>query len=276
MKILKFKGEVTKPSILIIAGTHGNETTPLLCLNYFLQDFSPEFLSDCYSGMTIVNGLNIQALHSGTREIKPDNISDLNRAFKSNEYEPVKIIKDLVAKHDIIIDIHSSPSIPEFVLIDIDENANSYVEWCKKAKVLYAARYSSADTIKKYSINKGKIGVTIELNGMDSPDFLSATKGQTILHNLIVAFEEIKFEKSEPSVLPMVEVRTHKEGLFVFKKELGECIKEGECFASLTGLDGEEIGKFKAPVKGYIIEGPDTSYYVKAGSKVALIQPYQK
>lgn len=261
------------PSILIVAGVHGNEITPLRTLMLFLKNKVASTLTPYYKKLTVLNGVNTSALSTGTREMKSGSKDDLNRLFEIDQPDPVKVIKDLVDTHDLIIDIHSSPNIPDFVLIDIDENADSYVEWCNKSMILYAARYSSANTIKRYAINKGKQALTIELNGMDKPDDGSAFNGISMLTKLIQNYSKVEFEKNPCTIKPMVELRSYIGGLFTFTKDLGSYVNEGEDIGVIQGLNGDVLTHIKTNTTGVIIEGPDTSYYVKGGSKVALIQP---
>ena len=96
--------------------------------------------------ITIINAINKNGIVKNTRDIPNSSTSDLNRMFN---YEVSVNIKEELEKqikeHDIIIDIHSSPKCDNFVLLNQDENTNSYVKYCIKNDINYLIRYSTAN-----------------------------------------------------------------------------------------------------------------------------------
>lgn len=201
-------------NVLVLTGVHGNEVTPVY-VGYNLVNMwkgSWGYKNDLskFKKLTILNALNTDGIRKNSRDIPCDSTNDLNRMFKVEKDEDITIddLQKIFDDNDVIIDVHSSPKCTEFVLINQDENANSYVEFCQKHEINYAIRYSDANTIKKYGLDKNKISFTIEINQMNYIDFDSAGKGTTLVNKIINNFESFEIKKEEPKYPEYMELYT--------------------------------------------------------------------
>jgi len=275
--IRTYKNEILPASadtrVLLISGTHGDERTPIECLNLFIRENCESLLDNSIvCSVTVCNGINPRAIHENTRSYEPKPSNDLNRAF-SDTYDPVKELKKLIDVNDIIIDIHSSPCCPEMVLIDNNRHASKIAYWCNQAKVPYLIRNFNGDTIKKYAFSKGKIGITFELNQMYYINETSAEQGAEYLVSLmdIPILEDVE-TTYEPSIL----VRSPFDGMIdvgAFASVID--VEKGTALANVYDFSSTKIGEILSPATGTYIYDLDGSY-IRAGNIIGYIQPKPK
>lgn len=281
--VVSFTGTGSR-RVLLIAGVHGNEVTPIECLRQFQwlleSETDSNIIFDNFSTLTILNAVNIPALREGTRETPSPKDGDLNR-FPSihNQDKMRSILMDQIAAHDVIIDVHSSPNCTEFILINQDQFAKAYVDFANQIGINYLVRYSHAHTIKTYSQSIKTAAFTVELNGMDRIDMVSASAGIVLLEKLINGLHKLDFSilgliPLEPEVPCHYEFKAHSEGLFTEKEtQLGQTLHGGEILGELTY--GERSGGrdvIYTGLPGKIIAGVDRSW-VRPGDVLYLIQP---
>jgi predicted deacylase len=260
--------------ILIIAGVHGNELTPVFAVGEMIRTSTFEELSDKFSKITFINGLNISGLRNNTREIFSDSSQDINRML-SNEtsIEYIEILKEHIEDSDVVIDIHSSPTCANFALIDIDEYAESIMDWCVESDIKCAFRYSGASTIKRYCLEKNKLSVTLELNRMNTIDKNSANDCIKMVRRLIEKSNNFNLKKCEPKISePMRELKTYQEGIINNYRKNGDYISEGSVVAEVFDFSMDKIGEIKAETSGWVVCQPSNDY-VKRGDVIMLIQP---
>lgn len=261
-------------NVLIIAGVHGDELTPVFAVGNMIKISAFEDMKDKFSKITFINGLNISGLRNKTREISSDSTQDINRML-SNEtpIEYTEILKKHIDKSDVVIDIHSSPTCANFALVDIDEYTESIMDWCVEADVKCAFRYSGANTIKRYCLEKGKLAVTLEINRMNTVDKSSADDCIRMVRWLVEKSENIVLEKREPKISePMREVKTYHEGIINHYKKNGEYVSKGAVVAEVFDFGMDKIGEIKPETSGWVVCQPNNDY-VKRGDTVFLIQP---
>ena len=195
-------------NILLIAGVHGDEITPIYALMLILKNINLLDLSKIKT-LTIINGINESGIEKHTRNIVNNHTDDLNRSFNDPHIDSILELKTLIDENDVIIDIHSSPSCIEFALIDIDEFTMSLKEWCDISLVPTAYRYSTANTIKRYSLLNNKLALTLEINKLDIIDIESAKNVIIHINNLLITVDEINLIKSDPNVNEIFELDTN-------------------------------------------------------------------
>ena len=187
------------PSTLIVSGVHGPEQLAVIAsLNMFRTFKSRHERGDMHGDMKILAGVNPYGLIHGTREFteepdrndyglvppapgatkKPERIygdpkGNLNRAFRTQPGDErctltgtIDEVKAHIAHADIVIDIHNSPLCHNCVLIDNGPYAKAYVKFCHEQGLDFMVRNGPTDTIKRYAIEQGRVGFTIELGGM--------------------------------------------------------------------------------------------------------------
>jgi predicted deacylase len=257
-------------NILILAGVHGDELTSIYC-NYLLSKH--DYSNFDFKKITIINSINKTGIIKNERIIPNTSTSDLNRMFSREDFDIKNILEIEINNHDIIIDIHTSPKCDNFVLLNQDETTNSYVNYCKKNNINYLIRYSSANTIKKYCIDLGKISFTLELNMMNYIDFKSAEEGKNIILN-IIKNNNIIIKEEEPNYDTYIELQTYKSGLFISEKKCGDIIKENDIIGSILDIDKHELFEIKCKYKGkYRIICFGATNYVDANNSICFLQP---
>ena len=269
-----YKGFNTQgKKIAILAGIHGNEINPIYTAMKLVRDSlltDLEVMKDL-SEITVVNTINKAGLMLNKRGIDKPRIDDLNRFFDSDESDVVGELKKVIDEHDVIIDLHASPNCTEFVLIDINEYTNSMIEWCVKAGVFYACRYSSNKTIKHYCQDKGKTSITYEMKGMNFIDEVIAHKTIEDIKSLIENVNKFNLEKTEPNIKEIVITSSYKDGLLLHSVNLGDIVNKNDVISRVANYKGDVVLEIKSPVNGRIISLSHS--YVCSGFNTALIQP---
>ena len=150
--------------ILIISGTHGNEYSAVEAGLYFKKYYANN------KNIKVIPFLNKSGLEANTREVQTYNTKDLNRSFSEEDTynECIKTIKEEIANHDVVIDIHNSYRCANFCLIDKGVNCSTISSICHESGVEYATRFSKGGTIKDYVNQYGKIGITYEFSSMQT------------------------------------------------------------------------------------------------------------
>jgi len=266
--------EKEKINILLISGVHGNELTSIKALSLFSKNNNFKYRS--IKTITCIHGINIEGIRKCVRDIPKDDNNDLNRMFK-DEFNPFEILKSHIEKNDIIIDVHSSYNLNECVLIDIDENASSIIRFCNKIGIPYCCRYSSNSTIKKYAFSQNKIGITLELNGMNNIDYQSAFEyGSRYIYNILSKIDLlIKFKQTldQVNIKPYVSQICNHEGIFEQNYINGDLIKENQTFGQIYDLDGSVVEDCLTTSSGRFLGGGNKGGYVKVGDEIGIIQP---
>lgn len=273
--IRKIKGDKTLgKDVLVIAGVHGDELTPVYAVASMLKNNVFDKLLNSVKSITVINGINISGLKNSSREIVSDTTQDLNRMLSNDTpIEYIDILKEHINNSDVVIDIHSSPTCADFALVDIDEYTESIMDWCTEADVLCAFRYSGANTIKRYCLEKGKLAVTLEVNKMNTVDKSSASNCVEIVRRLIRASPKFELVKREPKITePLREMKTYQEGIIDNYKKNGEYVYEGSVIAEVFDFAMDKIGEIKSETSGWVVCQPANDY-VKRGDTIFLIQP---
>lgn len=190
------------PRILVLAGVHGNELTAMKSAELFtgnLKYKEDRWFDDVpFGSITILNYINMYGLIHNTRETgNLENPLDLNRGYKESE-DIRSIIKNEIKEADIVIDIHSSPRIINAMFL-VDNGSKfprkSISKYCDLPIVVWNSNNS---TIKSYAMSLGKLGLTLETNGMEIIDEESAWMAFHALTNLLnnadTIWEEYKTE----------------------------------------------------------------------------------
>ena len=275
MNIKTYKGTGDK-NILILSGVHGDELTPIVSTNNLIKNIET-FYKDKkefharFGSLKIFSAINATGIAQNTREIPNDFTPDLNRKFNTRESFEDELF-ELINDADMVIDVHSSPNCTNFVLLNQDENTNSFVDFCNDNYIEYAIQYSAADTIKNYCLKNDKIGITVELNGKNYIDTKASEIGVSIILKFIIHDLEIK--KSVPKHNVMEEFKTYHEGLFIFNKECGNIINDGDYMGYVLNLnDFSEIKIYFTKKGSYRMICRDRSDYVSPNKIICMLQP---
>lgn len=291
--ITEIKGNTPEGKrILIITGIHGNEITSIYTGMMAVTTIGYDLKND-FAIVTIINGVNESGIQSGTREVSEKSANgDMNRmfhestvanvskhlkeAFTSNRlYESLSVLdlKTIISQYDIVIDIHTSADIHEFVLIDNNEYADSLASYLAIHNIPYCIRAFRGDTLKSYIFNQGKVGFTLELNGLETIDFDSARKGYEIVVNLIKAMADFQITKSH--IIPehdCLSIVSHYEGLITPLEAGKTFFEKGDLLFDIIDYNLNTIGMIVAPCRGRLISKVSRSY-TTVGADICLFQP---
>ncbi len=260
-------------NILIISGVHGNELSPIYS-TYLLNNYIQQHKIGDYNSLTIITGVSNNAIIENSRDLVNSHTNDLNRMFSNFNINEKELLKEYIDANDIIIDIHSSPNCTEFVLINQDENANSYVEFCKEIGVTYLLRYSNANTIKKFCLEKGKICFTLELNLLNYIDLVSSEKGVDIIINIINNINKFDYRNEYPVYNTYGELNTYYSGIFIPKIKCGTILDKGDYIGDIIDLDSLKLYPvlYTSNVSAMLI-CLGSSSYVDASHSIGYVQP---
>lgn len=217
----------------------GDEITPIYTISKMIKD--KLFNVDNINKLTILNGVNYTGIINSKREIITNTSTDLNRILTTEEYcNCADLLSENIENNDIIIDIHSSPSCTEFALVDIDEYTNSIKKWCDKSELTTTFRYSGANTIKRYCLEKGKMAITFEINMMKKIDFDSSNRTIKLINNLLMN-TDFKIYKSLPKVKEMRYLNTYTTGILLYNFKNGEYFKKGDILYTIFDFELKEL-----------------------------------
>lgn len=264
--IIKGTGEA---NILILAGVHGNELTPIYCAALLEQKLDSRKFKTC----TILNCINEYGIENNTRDFKP--ISDINRLF--SEQDNIKtVLGDEFKNKDLIIDLHSSPNISEFVLINNDDYTKLYVKFCIKHNINYVLWEGSKGSIKDYCNNTLYTPCfTIEMDGVAEVNPYSAKKSISIINTIIDNIGKLKFKSTKSkkhSFKPLEYIKAPCDGIYIDIGDITDDIfdqQECEYIDTVTGEIIEETLVFSDPSR--VIQF--LSGYHRQGDTLYLIQP---
>lgn len=280
-------------NVLIIAGVHGNELTAMNVCNDLYNHFSK-----CHNSLilnanlTVLNYVNEYGLKKCVREwASVENNNDLNR-YHYCEDDVVKnereYLKKVILQNDIVIDIHSSPNISEFFLIDNNSCIN--LEYFKENGIPYVVRDFDGKTIKSFCLgsfntNQKKIlGFTFETNGMKEVNFESSKRSFNILRKVIEDIDNLYKANINAEALKLnfdellqpcfslctgfikSKYKTNKLGLFFYKDE--------KIVEIVDYKDENRIFEIKSPTNGILVELIDKDF-VNYGDVVCSVQPIE-
>lgn len=278
--------------VLIISGTHGNETNAV----QDVYDLQLRYEAQNVQDVMWCQAWNVTALNAGTREFynrSKDLPDDLNRAFPTvqnlDKEDLVSALKTIVDMADAVIDVHNSELLKNCVIINNDLRAQNYVDFCKKNDIPFIVMESTTDTIKRFVLNENKIGFTVEIG---DTGFSDSNEGVDFLDKLVKALqatdlETLRYPNQNPLDASQVAktIYAHSQGLLrtFVENEHSRKPKRSEILKHYT--KGEKIFIIEhptelamrseeviAPCDGYVISVAD-SYWVNTGDTILNFQP---
>lgn len=292
---------VDNRKILVIAGVHGNEHNAVLAAYRVYQEFLNETDDKCKNEHTIrfLIGVNRWGLLNNQREwgtradVYPDPMPkdkpiDFNRVFADESLEKVEdsawtmrnTIKEAIKEADIVIDVHNSPACENMVLLNNDEYTYDTIAFLEAIHHRYMVWESQTSTIKKYAIDHGKVGFTVELGGMTlgAQDEAVMDDQVSSLKTLInfLDFYMPKFKKGEclPPHMLAQPIYAKAYGLIdtvTYTRHVE--MKKDMVFATMiTDSDNPADAEFRAPCDGYMVACEDRRV-LKPGDEIFTWQP---
>lgn len=178
-----------KPKVLILAGIHGDELTSMeVCDSLFYKCVDENYKA---ANIKFINYVNWYGIKNCVRECySEEKIEDLNRAHYVENDSVREILHDEIDKCDIMIDLHSSPKMMESFLIDNGTKFN--LSLFSKYNIPIIVRNFDGQTLKNYALNKNKIGLTFEANGLREVDYDSVDRSVNIIFKILNNINEFK------------------------------------------------------------------------------------
>ena len=164
--------------LLIIGGTHGNESNSVKMVSEFLRKLNPKnkeswWKNTYFNKLTVVNALNKTGLEYNKREFvqkEKTETNDLNRYFNTTNYptkeEIMRELENLIKEVDVVVDVHNTPNVLPCISIALNKNAGAYIDLAIRSKTQFILM-NDTPTIKRHAdIDLGKIAFTYEFSGM--------------------------------------------------------------------------------------------------------------
>jgi len=270
-------------NILVIGSVHGNELTPSSAIKMFEDTLLEPLLARCAS-ITTLKWVNTSGIIARTREYSEISTTDMNRMFDKNAddsddlSDTVSKLKNMIVDADVVIDVHSSPNCYPMVLINVDNYSDSYAQFCVDSNIAYAIRYNENPTIKKYAMEMSGIGITVELNGIESVQYQDAANGAVLIKKIIDHISTYKWAptQKEPTYPVMFEAKTHLSGIVDYTGHvLGGSIFNGSVVGTVTDINDD-----RSPIP-VTYNGPDgriilmTEGYISPNEPYILVQPHK-
>lgn len=192
MRVTKYSSGVQGPTVVILAGVHGNETAGVLAIEEY-------FPVDLICGTVITVVVNERALEQGVRFIE----EDLNRAMSSDsdshEGLLAKNLRRLLAEADALLDLHTSSSANKPYCI-CEPHSLEVAKYLPVGTVLTNVDSVHHGSTDEFMNKQRKVAVCVECGAHDDPAsvemakqsidcFLSAfgvvQRGQPVSHQVI-------------------------------------------------------------------------------------------
>lgn len=164
--------------LLIIGGTHGNESNAVKMISEFLRKLNPKneeswWKNTYFNKLTVVNALNKTGLEYNKREFvqkEKTETNDLNRYFNTTNYpskeDIMRELENLIKEVDVVVDVHNTPNVLPCISIALNKNTGVYIDWAIRSKTQFILM-NDTPTIKRHAdIDLGKIAFTYEFSGM--------------------------------------------------------------------------------------------------------------
>ena len=262
--VKKFSGTGDR-KVLILSGIHGNELTPIAVTSEIISQFKVENFLPGIKILTIVAGYAEKAIKKNIRS----NTFDPNREIENRK--ELSGLRKLILQNDIVIDLHASSNCSEFVSIDNDEYANKILNWCKSANVPYLIREFDEVTVKKYSLKNGKIGITMEMPGLNLINWDSVKIVISYITKLLSNLAALN-DGTQNNIKLVEEHNSEQEGIIILSKKLGDFIEQGNELARIVDYEFNTLSTIKNHAAGFLLVGPPNSF-VDKNECVLMFQP---
>ena len=269
---------------LLLCGVHGDEQNAVLSTMKAYNSLKQENHGSIQINCVIVN---TPALRACQREVpeKDEPTMDMNRMYVNEpDFNPdsiVETIKQKIMESDVVIDVHDSPACANSILISNSDYAEDYVKFAKEMGICYIITESATNTAKKFAVEAGKAGFTVELGGMGfCPEFKTVIdKNIQFIHRLVMSIEVYAqrgghFLKKAPMVQNCIvrSIYAHTEGIMDYTKGLGETFRTGEVIGGIYSPTGILVEKVVAPFDGWVADAMP-KLWVEAGDVICDLQP---
>ena len=289
-----FHGAKAGKVLLVTAGIHGAEHSPILALQRLAKRVDPKKLSGT---LILVHVSNPPSFFGRTIYYGPDG-KNLNRVFPGKEKGTITeriayvLTEKLIRRADLYIDVHSG---------DGNESLNSYVAFYENDKVSRElvetgrrmAHASGFDYIKpirgrstdfsdaKYTINAGfilgKPSIALESGELGKPQEVDISRSYKGLLNIMRELKMLTDKKATKfnnlTFIANAQTITSKhKGLFYSIVERKQKVKKDQLLGYITDLFGNHLQEIRAPFAGVVVYFTATPPISKGEALVNLAQ----
>ena len=286
------KGALPGPTVLMVAGVHGYEFSPILAAQRLADEIDPEKLS---GELIIVRVAHVAAFEGRSPYVNPNDRKNLNRSFpgKADGTQTERIAWALSSKiipaADFVLDVHSGDGaewLDAFVGVyggPLSSDYQSAFQFAEAMGFPNIVRYSmntQEQVDRRRSLNRQAVAqglptilVEIGQNGSRKPDHVEAIvsgvkRGLSTLGMLepsgIAAEKPLRYFEGTQSV------PVSHSGIWTPNVAKGRYLESGEILGTIRDYDGRLVETVTASVSGFTIYGL-AGPPVRAGESIATI-----
>lgn len=256
-----YRSEKPGPTLMVIAGVHGDEINGVEIVRRAIEDGMFNQLDA--GSVIVVPLLNIYGFINFSRDL-PDG-KDVNRSFPGSKYGSLAarvaytLTQEVLPDMDVGVDFHTGGktryNFPQI------RYTKGHEESEKLAKVFGApfmiANKPIAKSLRKVSIDKGKPMLVFEGGESLRWDDDSIMEGITGLKRLMTYMGLKQFDVPPPAEAFTFTstgwIRAPRSGLFIWHKKSGAPVRPGDVLGEINDPYGLKTSQIKAKKEGYII-----------------------
>lgn len=289
-----FHGAKDGKVLLITAGIHGAEHSPILALQRLAKKIDPQNLNGT---VILVHISNPPSFFGRTIYYGPDG-KNLNRSFPGKENGTITeriayvLTEKLIRRTDLYIDAHSG---------DGNESLNSYVAFYENDNVprelvetgRRMAHASGFDYIKpirgrstnfseaKYTINTGfilgKPSINLESGELGKPQEIDISRTYKGLLNIMRELKMLTDKKAKKFknltfIRKAQTITSEHKGLFYSLVKRKQKVKKNQLLGYITDLFGNRLKEVRAPFAGVVVYFTATPPILKGEALVNLAE----
>jgi predicted deacylase len=274
-------GQRPGPSVLVVAGVHGDEYEGPSAIAQFVDTLSPENVRGTVVVIPVANPL---AFAAGTR-LSPIDGLNMARVFPGKEDGmPTErlayfLFHQFANKADYLIDLHSGGVEYEFLPVagfygvPKPENPSFQAARTMGLPALWQLP-ETAGVLSREATRAGKVAVGAEYLGagrVSEEGVQAYARGiQRCLQLWQVLEPSSSPEVPEPRVFADDWLLAAATGIFRAGRKLGDNVVAGEELATIMGYRGEVLAQLVAPHEGVVL-GLRSKAYITAGSWAVLL-----
>ena len=277
--IVELEGSRPGPTLVVVAGVHGDEVACLGGLWDWLYG------ADLISGRVLACPVaHPAALYSGTRLGREG--ADLNRVFPGDTFgSPTQrlaasLFAELLDGVDALLTMHSwsrtGATVPyvEYPATGPASVVERSAKLARSLGVAYIEAYAwELGLLPAAAVARGVPAVELEVGGLGAATAEGEAVAATAIEGAAYWLGIVEGERSAP-VTPALEVRRHwlrtsQDGIVRQRRLLGDDVNAGEVVAEIREQTGRVVETLAAPVDG-VVAIHLTYGYATAGSAVAV------
>jgi len=281
VEVFACAGHRPGPSVLVVAGVHGDEYEGPFAIARFADTLSPENVIGTVYLIPVANPL---AFAAGTR-LSPVDDLNLARVFPGKadgmptERLAYFLFHEFANKADYLIDLHSGGVEYEFLPVagfygvPKPENASFQAARTMGLPALWQLP-ETAGVLSREATRAGKVAVGAEYLGAGRVSEEGVQAYATGLQRCLQLWQVLEPSSSpevpEPRVFADDWLLAAATGIFRTSRKLGDNVLAGEELATIVSPRGEVFAQIVAPHAGVIL-GLRSKAYITAGSWAVLL-----